>query len=415
MRTSSLPFVNVGLLLILVMATLLSGCAPAATPTEPPAEPTATDAPAPTEEEAMPTEPPESEAEPIRLGFSSPQSGPAAGVGEQQRWGAELAVKEINAAGGVLGRPLELVVEDNACNPAEGVTAASSLLEQDISAFAGPMCSSVALAILDLFQEAEVPVVIGVATSPDITPLSGVGGNEWAFRITPSDASMAAAEVPYLVDEGIESIALVAEDSDFGRGVAEAFATEADAHGITVTSSDFFAKGTPDFNTILTRIDADSPDGIAIFAVGGDDINLVRQILSFGMEARIVGRPELDLLFDELEDPSGLEGAVSVIQYTTRADTPENNAFIEAFQAEYGANPVLQGAQGYQQIYVIAEAIERAGSDDPAAIRDALEDTDYLGLMGAPISFDENNQAHPNIAIFVVRDGEVVVDELMGS
>ncbi|MGH3760638.1 ABC transporter substrate-binding protein [Actinophytocola sp.] len=350
----------------------------------------------------------------ILIGLSTPLSGSLAGVGEHNRWGAELAVEEINAAGGINGRPLGLVAEDNACNPAEGANVATRFADNpDVVGILGAFCSSVTLATMPVVLDAEVPLVIGVSSTPDITEQSGTGGNDWAFRITPSDTDMAIGLAKYLSDnEDVDRISYVAEDSDYGRGGAQALIDELEKDGVEVASTDYFAQGTTDFSTILAKVRGERPDMLAIFAVGADDVNFAKQFLSTGMAADIslTGRPALDLYEREgLLGSGDLDSANGVMQYSAGVDTPENKEFVAAFTEKFDQEPVVQSFHGYLQAKVLADAIERAGSADRAAVREALETTDLPSPLGGRITFDEHNQAYDHAVVRGVKDGEEVV------
>ncbi|MBV8746602.1 MAG: ABC transporter substrate-binding protein, partial [Xanthobacteraceae bacterium] len=159
----------------------------------------------------------------IVIGLSSPMTGPAATAAEWEKWGVDLAVEEINAAGGVLGRKLTVMQLDNKCNPSEGVNVANKLVEAKVVAIVGSHCSSAHLAAMPIIKDAKIPMITGVASNPQITTLSGVGGNEWAFRINPSDSDMMEALGAYLgAKKPFKTVAIVAEDTDFGRGGADA-------------------------------------------------------------------------------------------------------------------------------------------------------------------------------------------------
>lgn len=357
----------------------------------------------------------------ILIGLSTPLSGSLAGVGEHNKWGAELAVEEINAAGGVLGRPLSLVAEDNACNPADGANVATKFADNpDVVGILGAFCSSVTLATMPVVRDAEIPLVIGVSSTPDITEQSGVGGNDWAFRITPSDDDMASGLAKYLVDnEDVDRISYVAEDTDYGRGGAKALIDELKKDGSDAVSIDYYAQGTSDFSTILAKVRGEHPDMLAIFAIGSDDVNFAKQFLSTGLakDIPLTGRPALDLYQQEgLLDSGDLDGASGVMQYSAGVDTPENKKFVAGFTKKFGKAPVVQSFHGYLQAKVLADAIERAGSVDRAAVRKALETTDLPSPLGGRITFDEHNQAYDNAVVRGVKDGkEVVLDVIATS
>src|ERR1044071_3388195 len=178
-------------------------------------------------------------AQPIVIGVSTPQTGVAAVASEWEMWGANLAVDEINAAGGLLGgRKVELLVMDNKCNPSEGVNVANKLVEAKVVAIEGAHCSSAHLASMKIIADAKIPMITGIASNPQITELAGKGRNEYSFRISPSDTAMMAALGIYLGNKKQwKTVAIAGDDTDFGRGGADAFKAVAAKAGVTVVST----------------------------------------------------------------------------------------------------------------------------------------------------------------------------------
>jgi len=356
-------------------------------------------------------------AQPIVVGISTPLSGSAALQGQHDRWGAELAVEQVNAAGGVLGRPLQLDVQDNACNPAEGVNSVGRMLENPhLVAISGAMCSSVTLALMPIVERARVPLLVSASSASSITEKAGVGGHVWTFRAGPSDDSMAVALASYLKDQAnFRQIAVLGENTDYGRGGASAIAKALEPFGVSVSSSEFYDKGAQDFTTVLTRLRMKSPDAIALYTVGADQINLIRQYRGFGMTVPLTGRIELGGLQAEAIQSGAIDGATSVFQYAAEVDTPVNRAFVQAYQAKTSEFPLIQSAITYENIKLLVDAIQRAGSVDRAAVRDAIQTSDYASMMGGRIVFDPNNQAHNNAVILKVDGGRVKVVATPGT
>lgn len=355
-------------------------------------------------------------AEDIRIGLSTPLTGGVASLGQHEKWGAEFAIEAINEDGGISGNKLVLDTQDNQCNPTQGVTSVENLLQNKPAAIMGALCSSVTLAVMPIIARAEVPLVVGVSTSKLITEKSGVGGNEWTFRINPSDEGLAVAIANYLADEGsIKTVAFVGEDTDYGRGGHEAMAAALNAKGIEVVSTDFFQGGTSDFTTLLTRLSSAVPDAVAVYAVGADEINFLRQFRSMGIESKLTGRIAFDELQDTLVASGTLDGATSVFPYAAGLETEPNKVFVDAFKEKYGELPNYQSFEAYEAVQVIADAIKRAGSTEPATIREALETTKLTSLTGSEISFDQNNQAHNDAIIMKVVGSEVVVEAQSGT
>ena len=354
-------------------------------------------------------------AQPIVIGVSTAQTGPAAVAAEWELWGVNLAVEEINAAGGVLGRKLEILVMDNKCNPSEAVNVANKLVEAKVVAIEGSHCSSAHLASMKIIQDAKIPMITGIASNPQITTLSGKGGNEYAFRISASDAGMMQALGIYLADKKpFKTVAIVAEDSDFGRGGADAFKSiVVPKAGLEVVSTDIHPQNSPDFTSILTRLQQRRPDAIATFQLGGDSLNFLRQAMQIGVRIPFTGRIELGGRNMPIIEAGGLEKSISAWQYSALVDSPENKAFAEKIKAKYKAEPYLQTWAGYDCIRVLAQAIKDAGSTDGTKIKDAIKAMSFTNVMGKTVKFDDYNQAGHWVALHTVLNKKVTLADLV--
>ena len=353
-------------------------------------------------------------AQNILIGVSTPITGPAATAAEWEKWGYQLALDEINNAGGVLGRKLELLVHDNRCNPSEGVNVTNKLIESKVVAIIGAHCSSASLASMPLIKEAKIPMVGGVASSPKITELSGAGGNEWTFRINPSDQDMMDALGIYLgKTKMFKNVAVIAEDTDFGRGGVAAFAPVAEKAGVRINSTDYHPQNTPDFVSILTRIQQQRPDAIALFQLGGDQINFLRQAMQVGVRIPYTGRAELGGRNLQIIEAGGMEGSLSAWSYSHEVESPENKNFIARIQERHKSTPYLQTWSGYDSVRMVAQAIKEANSAEPAKIRDALQNITFTNVLGKKIKFDKNNQAGKIVVLQQVKNKKVVVAELV--
>jgi branched-chain amino acid transport system substrate-binding protein len=353
--------------------------------------------------------------EPILIGVSTAQTGPAAVAAEWELWGVNLALEEINAAGGVLGRPLKVLVMDNKCNPSEAVNVANKLIESKVVAIEGAHCSSGHLASMKIIQDAKIPMITGIASNPQITDLSGVGGNDYAFRISASDSAMMDALGIYLADKKpFKTVALVGEDSDFGRGGADAFKSiVVPKAGVQVVSTDIFPQNTPDFTSILTRLQQRRPDAIATFILGGDAINFLRQAMQIGMHIPYTGRIELGGRNQPIIEAGGMEKSVSAWQYSALVDSPQNKAFAEKIKAKHNSEPYLQTWAGYDCIRVLAQAIKDANSTDGTAIKDAIKKMSFTNVMGKTVTFDDHNQAGHWVALNTVLNRKVALADLV--
>jgi branched-chain amino acid transport system substrate-binding protein len=349
-------------------------------------------------------------AQNIVIGASVPDTGPAAAPAVWQRWGYQLALDQANAAGGVLGKKVELLAYDNRCNPSEAVNVANKLIEAKVVAIVGAHCSSATLATMPLIATAKIPLIDGIASSPKITELSGVGGNAWTFRINPSDDDMMNALGMYLGrGSKLKRIAVVGEDTDFGRGGAAAFAAVAKKNGLEIISTDFHPQNYPDFTSLLTRIQQSKPDAIALFQLAGDQLNMLRNAMQLGVRTPYVGRFDPGGNNLQIIQAGGMEGSVTAWTYSYLVDTPENKAFAAEIEKQHKTTPVLQTWAGYDVMRLVLAAIKEAGSAEPAAIRDALKKITFTNVMGAPIKFDDHNQAGKLVLIEGVADKNVKI------
>ena len=353
-------------------------------------------------------------AQSIQIGLSTPVTGPAAVASEWERWGVDLALEEVNAAGGLLGRKVEVITHDNKCNPAEGVNVANRLVEAKVIAIIGSHCSSVHLAVMPIIKQAKIPMITGIASNPQITELAGVGGNDWAFRISPSDQTMMDALGKFLGARKLfKTVAIVGEDTDFGRGGADAFKAVADKAGVTIVSTDFHPQNTPDYTSILTRLQQRRPDAVAIFQIGGDSINFLRSAMQFGVQIPYTGRIELGGRNLQIIEAGGMEGSVGAWTYSAEIDSPENKAFVAKIKARHNATPYLQTWGSYDSLRIIAQAIRDAGSTDTTAVRDAIKRMKFTTVFGKEVTFDDHNQAGRYVLIQTVNGGKVQIAEIV--
>jgi branched-chain amino acid transport system substrate-binding protein len=348
---------------------------------------------------------------PIVIGSSIPLTGTVASFGQHSRWGAEMAIAEVNAKGGVLGRKVEIDFQDNRCNPAEAVKSVTQMLaEKKYVAIHDGLCSSAALAIMPLVERAGIPFVVANASATSIAEKSGVGGNKWTFKVNPTDASLLDALIRFLHKDGkAANIAFLGEDSDFGRAGSDGLEAALKKHGLKLGSVDYFQKGAPDFTAVFTRIKARKPNQLAMYAVAADFQNAIRQWAQLGGGVPLTGRVLVDQVPKEIMDSGLLDGTTSVQPYDPAVDTPGNKAFVAAFSKQFNTAPILVSFESYEATHVLLDAIKRAGKTDPAAIRDALAATKYPSILGTTIEFDQNNLAHNNAIILTIRGGKVVV------
>lgn len=349
--------------------------------------------------------------EPVKLGVVGPHTGPAAYDGMSTLVGAQVAAKEINEAGGVLGRKIEVVAADSRGIPAESVSAYKKLVIQD-KVVSVDCCwfSSSTIATMPTMDELKIPTTNGVSFLPDAktTKLT------WLFKFAHTPR-MESRWVDYWVHQlGLRRVAIVARNDDWGRATSEVYQARLKELGGTVVSADFYTPGEKDFYALLTKIKERGPEAVSVIDVSGVAATILKQMTEVGLKAKFLGSdgPITDA-FIRIAGPLA-EGVPLVVRYSDELPGERNQRFVEAFRAmRNGEFPDQYAQAGYDSVYIQTEAIKRAGSTDPHRVRQALLKTDYVSISGSPIRFDQNQQATPKIFIAVVKNGKrVIVQEI---
>lgn len=352
-------------------------------------------------------------AQDIRIGIPGPVTGPVSFLGQHMKWGAELAVDEINRKGGVLGRKVSFIMQDSACRPADSVAAVEKLISQDkVDLLLADLCSGATMALMPVVEKAGRPMLVSISTLPEITQKAGVGGNKWVFRTVPNDVMLANVVARKMA--GLKSIAFVAEDTDYGRGGVRLLKTLIPAD-LKVISEDYVKNTETDFLPVLTRLRSSKPDAIGAFMLDQQGLNFMKQYQQFGLAMPIVGRPPLvsGLVVDLLASGK-FNGSWTVYPYYEAWSSPENDAFTKPFAERFKQGPHYVAYGVYEAIQIAADAIRRAGSAEPSAVREALVKTNYKGILGQ-VRFDPNQQSHNNLMYLQVEGGRLVMKELVAG
>ena len=223
----------------------------------------------------------------IKIGVIQPLTGSVAYNGVTYVNGAKLAVERRNAAGGVLGRKIELIIEDGQCRPANSVNAAEKLIVRDkVAALTGAFCSSATAAIMPVAEKYKLPLLTGVSSKADLTDK----GLQYFFRSAETDRLMSKTFSKILAEKlQLKTVAYVGVNDDWGRGSVEDFSKDLTALGVKTVMKEYFDHGATDFYTLLTRLRAAKPDGVFVAAETQDGSILVKQFKEFGIQTKIFG------------------------------------------------------------------------------------------------------------------------------
>jgi branched-chain amino acid transport system substrate-binding protein len=339
---------------------------------------------------------------PIKIGAFGPMSGNAAAQGQSLRSGMEMVVKARNAAGGIGGRPIDLIVGDDAGKPEEAAVIARRFATRDNVVIAlGSVSSPASLAAAQVFREEQLPQIVVSGTAQRIT----TQGNEWVFRCTIPDRKFVADLADFINEKfpKLKRIAFIYVNDDFGKGGFDSFVDAAKKHGMTIVADERYTRGDVDFTAQLTKIRAANPDALVDWSRYTEGALVQRQLRQAGMSnlARFGSDGIAPPAFLELAGEAA-NGVIYATHFSpaTSADNPQAQRFIEAFRKEYGKLPDYVHAQGFDAINIAIAAIERAKSTERTAIRNALRLTDYASTRG-PFKFD--SKGDPTLISHMVR------------
>jgi branched-chain amino acid transport system substrate-binding protein len=347
-------------------------------------------------------------AEPIKIGIIKPLSGPVAYDGNNVVRGAQIAVDTANARGGVLGRPLQLVIEDGQCVPAESVNAAEKLVVRDkVPVIEGAFCSSSTGAVMPIIKKYKVPLVTGISTSPKLTE----AGNEYFFRAVGTSKLFADAFAKAFVNNlKIKKVAYLVVNDDWGRGSSEAFSKAIEALGGSTATIEIFDPNETNFYPFLTKIKSLNPDALYVVANTAPAAAVAKQIKEVGLNVKTFGEGAwTSKTFMDLAGPAS-EGLYGLVEYSPTITNDINKKFVEEFKKKQNDIPDKYSSQGFTVAHIIIEAIQRAGAPDPEKIRAALEKTEYKGIAGTYRFSKDRHQAYDfNIYLVQLRSGTPVI------
>lgn len=352
-------------------------------------------------------------ATPVRIGITTVLSGPTYDRGQSEQYGAQLAVNQVNESGGLLGRPVEIYYADNACKPDIGVPATKRLIEEEhVPVLIGALCTPVTHAIMPVIAEAKVPLVIATSAGQDFVDASGVGGNDYVFKTIPSEVDIARGLMRWLKSQNVKSVAIVAAADNFPQANALAMARAAQDAGIGVTDQETLDKGTSDFGAVLDKLKAGAPDQV-IALLGSYTAAFFKAYEASHWKVPLTGRIDfavaLGAVSPQFRDSDALAGMTSITVFTPAQQIPAIQDFVASYRAHYGLLPTQRSFFVYEATLLVADAIRRAGSDQSAAIEQALKTTTMPSLLGGTYAPDSHNHAHTPLQISAIRGGQPAV------
>ncbi|MFG1302553.1 ABC transporter substrate-binding protein [Xanthobacter autotrophicus] len=363
-------------------------------------------------------------ADTIKIGVNEPLTGAFAASGTYVVNGAKIAADEINAKGGVLGKKIELVIEDNKSNPTEAASVAEKLITSDkVPVLMGSWGSSLTLATMPKLEEYQVPMLVETSSSGKIT----TSGNPFIFRISPPSSVEADAFEPIAKKLGLKKVDFLVINNDWGRGAAADFSKMLKANGVEVGLTETMDQSAQDMSAQLSKLKASDADTIMVTSAVDQLTLLFKQMAALGLKKRVIttgGSQNPDQIIAQAG-----AAADNTMHLTTflpwwpeKTPNPEATAYFLGEWKKRGFEfaGATESFRGYDGIRSVAAAIAAGGGTDPASIQKGFWKVDIVGLNG-PIKFaksgpagKESGQSKPNVYLIEITDGKVKQVQLGG-
>jgi branched-chain amino acid transport system substrate-binding protein len=350
------------------------------------------------------------DAKTFRVGVITSLTGSAAAFGQAHKNGYTVAVNELNARGGVLGKPIEVVYYDDQSKPDQAVQGVAKLVDQDhVPLILGAFSSENTRAMIPAVTQKQVPLIMPTATADNVMET----GSPWIFRLCAGSGAYARSTVDFLAHNGApKTLALIYESTAYGQANSQSMKAVAGEAGMTVVADEGYQANSPDYKALLQRVAAKEPEVVYFASYLLDATTLLRQSEQIGLNPKFITSAGTGFSAAEFPTQKGAgkyaEYTYSVAQWLPTAKWAGSKEFDEAFFKLAGSHPAYHATEAYAALLVAADAITRASSDQPAAIAEAIRKT-KLDTPFGPIQFDAKGQnAHP-VLITQIQGGQYKV------
>jgi branched-chain amino acid transport system substrate-binding protein len=342
--------------------------------------------------------------EPIKIGQFASLTGKEASLGQSSNKGTLMAIDDLNAAGGVLGRPLLLVTEDTQSKPGETATVVKKLISRDkVIALLGEVASSRSLEAAPIAQAAKVPMISPASTNPKVTETGA-----YIFRTCFIDPFQGPVMARFAREHlKAKRVALVVSNSSaYSIGLAKFFRESFVANGGTIVLEQKYSEGDKDFKAQLTAIKAAGVDAVFNPGYYNEGALIVRQARDLGLTLPIFGADSWEAEALIQLGGKAMEGAYLCSHYSPEDPSPRVQNFVAAYKKRFGSTPDSNASLGYDSVLVLVDAIRRAGTTERNALREAIATTrDFMAVTGK-ITIDSERNASKNAVIVQVRNGK---------
>jgi branched-chain amino acid transport system substrate-binding protein len=341
----------------------------------------------------------------IKIGEFGSLTGDNASFGISQNNGVQMAVEEINAAGGVLGKKIELIVEDNQTKQGETTTIVRKLISQDhVVALIGEVASSKTLEAAPIAQESKIPDIATAATNPRVTQTG-----DYIFRVCFTDDFQAVVIARFVLEKlekkKVAFMTDVKQDYSVGlTGIAKDYLLK---HGGEVVKEQSYSSGDKDFRAQLTDIKSANPDVIITTGYYPEAALIAKEARQLGIKSVLVGGDGWDGASLIPVGGKAIEGAYFSNHFSVEDKSPAVQDFVSKYKQKYNALPDAFAALGYDAIKLLADAITRAGGTDPQKLRDAIASTKNFPGVSGTITINPERNATKSAVILTIKDGAV--------
>lgn len=341
-------------------------------------------------------------ADPIRVGEFASLTGASASFGQSSHKGTELAIEEINASGGVLGRPIELVTEDDQSQAGQPATIVRKLISQDkVVAVLGEVASSKSLEAAPICQQNRIPMITPASTNPKVTEVG-----DYIFRVCFIDPFQGTVMSKFARENGWKKVAVLTDvKQDYSVGLAEFFIKDFLANGGQIVREQKYSTGDKDFKPQLTSIKASQPDAIFVPGYYAEVSLIAKQAKLLGIKVPLLGGD--GWVGDSLLKVAGksLDGSFFSSHFSSDDESPKVRSFVEKFKAKYGEVPDDMAALGYDSAMILADAIRTAGTTDSGPLRGTIAATAAHAGVTGKITLDAQRNASKSAVILKIGDG----------
>jgi len=327
-------------------------------------------------------------AQVLRIGVVGPESGGGAQLGLGQRRAIQMAVEEINE-GKLAGEwTLEVFFEDDEGNPTKSASATNKLIQQSgVKVIIGAIHSSCTLADMVVTSRAGIPQITAGSTGASITQQ----GNKFIFRTAANDFLQADALIKYARDEfGFKKVATFTAADDYGQSGAKLLREACGKYGVELVAEPTYNNGDKDFKPQLLTIKDRGAEVIFMWGLYTEAALIAQQAQQLGVNAQLCGASGMAAL--KLIELGGeaAQGLILTQTFLPDSDHPKVRAFVDNYRDKFNESPIPHAAQAYDTVFIIADAIRRAGSNDPRKLRDAISATEGLELVTGDPNFNDN-------------------------